>query len=71
MAHNPGEFEYTELKFPKGLLRDFFAGCALMGILPDGGVSPAGVSEYTEESYTLADAMLAAREEKKMGGDNV
>ena len=44
-------------------LRDWFAGQALAGLLASGGA--ADWSNDAENAYRAADAMLAAREEKK------
>ena len=52
------------------LLRDFFAGCALQGILT-GDITNVATGEpiktvegYAYAAYHLADAMLKAREQK-------
>ena len=49
------------------LLRDFFAGCALMGFTSQicKAKWPEPYSQHmAEDAYTLADAMLKAREQK-------
>lgn len=45
-------------------LRDYFAAYALiaLGAFED---SPEGIKKYAQEAYTMADAMMEARKEKK------
>ncbi len=48
-------------------LRDWFAGQALVGILPMYGADPggqSGVSQIANWAYMYADAMIQARKEK-------
>lgn len=47
-------------------LRDWFAGQALTGWLADGAVGGTHQEEVANACYLLADAMLAAREGKKL-----
>ena len=48
-------------------LRDYFAGCALTGLLVDTSLSQAAVVTF---AYEAADAMLGHREKSLNGGDN-
>jgi hypothetical protein len=45
------------------MLRDYFAGQALIGWLADG--KPSDAQEAAHQAYVFADAMLAAREKSK------
>ena len=61
MSSNPGTT-------PAALdMRDFFAGQALVGMLPKGkepGVLPMNPDQMAEKAYEYADAMLRARGKK-------
>ena len=48
-------------------LRDYFAGCALTGLLVDTSLSQAVVVTF---AYKAADAMLKEREKSLNGDDN-
>ena len=43
-------------------LRDYFASKALQGLLAKMVYAPSDISNYAEQSYLLADAMLKQRE---------
>ena len=69
----PKEMSHTEdaqhvpSVIPGISLRDYFAGCALTGILVDASLSQAAVVTF---AYEVADAMLEQREKPLNGGDN-
>lgn len=44
----------------KDILRDYFAGCALKGV----SIHAVDYTAQAKRAYEIADAMLAAREEK-------
>ena len=49
-------------------IRDYFAGQALVGMLPKGkepGVLPLSIDQMADKAYEYADAMLRARAKKK------
>lgn len=49
-------------------IRDFFAGQALVGMLPKGkepGVLPMSIDQMADKAYEYADAMMRARAKKK------
>ena len=48
-------------------LRDYFAGCAITGLLVDTALSKVKVVTF---AYEVADAMLEQREKPLNGGDN-
>jgi len=45
------------------LLRDYFAGVALIGLLSGRPDSDCGICGYTQDAYRFAIAMMKAREE--------
>ena len=53
--------------YPGVSLRDYFAGCAIMGLLVDTSLTNAAVITF---AYGVADAMLEQREKSLNGGDN-
>ena len=61
--YNMAQFTLFQIdRVYKTVLRDFFAGCALVGLA--GKDSESWKSDATS-AYEAVDAMLAAREEKK------
>ena len=48
-------------------LRDYFAGCAITGLLVDAALSKVKVVTF---AYEVADAMLEQREKPLNGGDS-
>lgn len=59
------EGKSLEIQFPDSLLRDWFAGQALNGLISHlVGVKKGTPQAYAERAYDYADAMIAAREKK-------
>jgi hypothetical protein len=51
-------------------LRDFFAGMAVVGLLPYMSMSGSEtIPEYAKMAYALSDAMLEAREKERRHDD--
>ena len=68
----PKEMSHVDTKpvssiIPGISLRDYFAGCAITGILVDATLSQVKVVTF---AYEVADAMLKEREKSLNGGDN-
>ena len=53
--------------YPGVSLRDYFAGCAITGLLVDTSLSKVKVVTF---AYEVADVMLEQREKPLNGGDN-
>ena len=64
---NHADTQPVQSVIPGISLRDYFAGCALTGLLVDTSLSQAAVVTF---AYEVADAMLKEREKSLNGGDN-
>ena len=63
----PGRYGQGMWTFEGGMtLRDWFAGQALSGLLADSPDADCGPKGYAADAYSMADAMLVARD----GGDD-
>jgi hypothetical protein len=62
-GHEDGAFE----PHPGMTLRDWFAGQALAGLLGNAG-KVSNEDGYAQQSYMIADAMLAARKQEQARG---
>ena len=66
MSHTE-DAQHVPSVIPGISLRDYFAGCALTGLLVDTSLSQVAVVTF---AYEVADAMLEQREKPPNGGDN-
>lgn len=61
LAVSEGEYRYKITKIPGRISRrDYFAGCALMGIIVSEGTSASSHRRDAVESFEIADAMIQA-----------